>query len=161
ICALYGHRQEEADTSFRRLQGEQTDRGHPSLAAHVAWMRGYLLAVSGHLLDSLAEYRRAAAGFEQIGEWSNAGAIHTLLADGLEKLGRHREAWQEVYHGLKAADESANPDDRYLAFAIAAGHSLKQGRQEIALYFQDEVVTAAQGSANATLLPDALFWRAS
>jgi CHAT domain-containing protein len=161
ICVHYQGNDPEAAATFARLQRELAGSGHESLTAHVAWMSALLQATRGQLLDSLVNYRTAASLFERLGEGENAGSMHTLLADSLEKLGRHRQAWQEVYSGLRAASGLGSSDDRYLAFTIASDHLLKQGRPEIALYFQDEVVAAARKSANLTLLPDAYFWRAS
>ncbi len=161
ICVHYQGNDPEAAATFARLQRELAGSGHESLMAHVAWMSALLQATRGQLLDSLVNYRTAASLFDRLGEGENAGSMHTLLADSLEKLGRHRQAWQEAYYGLRAASGLGRPDDRYLAFTIASDHLLKQGRPEIALYFEDEVVSASRPSANSTLLPDAYFWRAS
>jgi CHAT domain-containing protein len=159
-CAVYqAERYTESLQSLSLLEESTKGRDYLSLEAHIAWMQGQNRMVEGRPLDALHFFRKAAAGFRAARETDNAATLASLVGQSLDYLGRHQEAWAELYAAMRAAPEIKDPKHLFVIYVSAADCVLWQGLPRTAIYFQNEVVRGAELSKNPQLQADSLFWR--
>ena len=147
--------------SLDRLERELAGQPYPTLLGHVAWMKGVSQLVRGNPLSALDLHRSALPYFEHTHEVENVAALHSLIADSLEYLGRNRESWRHRYLALRACGTRLDPRRGVLIYQGLADSAMRQGEAAIALAFQSEAVRNAEWTRNVALLADALFGRAS
>ena len=110
-------------------------------------------------MAALDHYGRALSAFDRIHEEDNAAALHSLVSESLEYLGRNRESWRHRYMALRARSRLRDPRRLLLIYQVIADSMLRQGEPAIALSFQREAVRNAERTKNVALLADALFWQ--
>jgi CHAT domain-containing protein/tetratricopeptide (TPR) repeat protein len=142
-----------------KLEKGLAGQPYPTLLGHVAWMKGVSQLVRGNPLSALGFHTSALPYFERTHEVENVAALHSLIADSLEFLGRNRDSWRHRYLALRA--RSMDPRRGVLIFQGLADSAMRQGEAAIAFSFQSEAVRNAERTKNAALLADALFGRAS
>jgi CHAT domain-containing protein len=149
----------QADLALRHLAADADCVRYPSLAAHVAWVQGLIQVVFGRPLAALAFYESSLERFAAVGEIANVASLRSLLAEGFDHIGRHREAWQQRYQALSDARVLRDPQLLFLTFGTMADAALAQGWKHLALHFQNELIRRVEGSGNPVLLADAYSWR--
>ncbi len=130
---------------------------YPILRAHLSWIEGLGLSSDGKLLEALRAYDEALALLEKTGETRTTAEVHALEAESLELLGLRREAW---VHGYQALRQTRSVAGSSRATRIVADAVLEEGKPEIALLFQDELVRREAFSSRPLDLTDALSRRA-
>jgi CHAT domain-containing protein len=130
-----------------------------SLRGHIAWMAGLARFRGSDPSAALAEYDRALALFDRLGEAENIGAIQNFIAEALDYLGEDREAWR--HRGLALASLSASPNPkRRQAILEEVERAVAPEEPEIALLFRESAVRAARSLGEPVALTYALFRRA-
>ncbi|HEX5720084.1 MAG TPA: CHAT domain-containing protein, partial [Thermoanaerobaculia bacterium] len=149
----------EASQELRRLESRLPPGRYPALRAHIGWMLGLSLGLTGRSMEAVRSSQEALSLFEKAGEEQNAAAVRSLLTELLEELGASREAWKHGYRALRSS-QALGGDGAARAFGRAADAVLQEGFPAVAIYFQDEAVRQALAAGDPVLLADALYWRA-
>ncbi|RMH22605.1 MAG: CHAT domain-containing protein [Acidobacteria bacterium] len=133
---------------------------YPALRGHLYWLRGLCTLILGRPREALVDYRLALASFELAGERSNVASSHGLLADALERLGRHDEAWHHHHRGLEIAGQAGDARSHYLIYSALSDSALRRDQPRSAEYYQLEAVAAAARTSIPIWVPESLYFLA-
>jgi CHAT domain-containing protein len=110
---------------------------------------------------ALASYRQALAQFQALGEEANIAKVGALAAGTLDVLGRPAEAWKFLHPALVEPATFGTPLIRFGTCEVADYLAAEQGELEVALQFQEEVLSSARASGSAYAQASALLRRAA
>ncbi|MEZ5288903.1 MAG: CHAT domain-containing protein [Vicinamibacterales bacterium] len=136
-----------------RLAGIAKARGFTALESDGRHRLGALDYVSGSYDQAIREYGRAVSLRQALHDTRREASSRLALGDGLNKLGRFTEAWEQYGWILRA-----HPGDAGLRFSLVAGPalaSLDQGLAATAVALTREAEDIATGIGHAGLLTTA------
>ncbi len=133
---------------------------YPLLVGRLGWMIGLCLGVTGKQRESLVWHRRAAATYARTPEVEAQMGMESMLAEGLEDMGRPNEAWQHTHRALSRLAEVDRTVRRLVTLGTATQLLLLRNLPTIALYFQDLAVEETLDGGDPLLMSSALQARA-
>jgi CHAT domain-containing protein len=139
----------EALSLLRPLTQDQYRARYPALHGRSLWLTGLIAIAQGDPTVSVTAYKLALADYRQLGETANAARMASQVAIGLDYLGRRKEAWRQLYPSLIEPETLDQPASRMAICEIASWLAKAGGQNEIALWFQDEVVRIAYSMGEA------------
>jgi CHAT domain-containing protein len=122
---------------------------YPVFEARLYWLQGLLRISRADWVSSLQAYMRSLDLFEKVGEAGNIAAVSSLIAEDLLRLGQKELAWKYRDRALGILRKKGALQFQTI-LDEASEAAMRDGHYEIALYFQDEVVSLVvrQGTAH-------------
>jgi CHAT domain-containing protein len=133
---------------------------YPALHARARWLEALMAMIEGDPVTGLAAFEAALADFRKLGEPSYAARMAGEVANILNYLGRRHEAWSRLHPALIEPAIRETPFSRYALFETAASLAQEEGENEIASWFQDEVVRSALATGSSVTVVSAFRRRA-
>lgn len=133
---------------------------YAALHGRARWLEGLMAMIEGDPAAGLAAFEAALADFRKLGEASYAARMAGEVANILNHLGRRRDAWSRLHPALIEPATRETPLSRYALYETAASLAQEEGENEIASWFQDEVVRSALASGSSITVASALRRRA-
>jgi CHAT domain-containing protein len=158
MCMNVQNRYAEAEKALEALLEQNRDRPYPTLRARAGWILGYTRLTLGDPVGSLSAYQLALEGFVSQKEAENAASMNALIAQNLDFIGDHAEAWKHRFEALRASTGTDYAQSIYLEAAEA---SARQGVPAIARYYLDEARHPDAGDASPLFLAETLYRRSS
>lgn len=134
---------------------------YPSLFGHAQWLAGLCHISLGRPIESVAAYRSAAQAFERSRDLESAGAVHSLLAEDFEYLGRESEAAAHRHKALALLAQTGTPRRLINALNELALSANENGLPEIALLASSSAAESARESNDPSALCDSLLQKAT
>ncbi|HKS22756.1 MAG TPA: CHAT domain-containing protein [Thermoanaerobaculia bacterium] len=154
------------DAAFARLTSvaERLAAGgnrYPTLAAESRWVRAMIAGRTGHLQESLDNYRTALAEAKRGGEIEAVAAITTMIAWTLESIDDRTEAEEARLESLRLNDAIHAASDRmYWSYLDTAYVALRADRPHLALALVDALTAIARETGLPLYLAESESWRA-
>ena len=157
VCAYFDKDLGAAEEILRDVLAAIGSRSYPALEGRCRWLLGLTFMVQARFSEAEAEYRRAIALFERIGETGSAVYVRSLRAKNFEHVGMREEAWRQRRRAL--AGRSRVDPERANTILEEAVHALRrQGRPSAALIFLEEQIRGAAETARGTGAVDLLAY---
>lgn len=153
ICTYYVE-PETALASLTALLDRLPPDRYPSLRGRTYWMVGTARGDQGGTAATVVPYAAGVDAFEQTGD-PDAGTLLTYLARSHEVLGDATEVWSHQYRGLSILAPHGDPRRLYNAIYGIVRSILDRDRPDLAVHFQDELVSQAQAWGEPGPLADA------
>jgi CHAT domain-containing protein len=160
ICLYLEQEVSAAQTELLAVHERVVGRRYPRLLGRVEWMLGLSLAARGDYANALGWYRSALPRFDRVGDNPSVAGVLTLIAEAQRKLGQPAASWSSRLSGLGRITRSGDLNGVTRALEESLSGLLEEGRLELAVLFQDELVAEAQAwEDSVTALPAALLKR--
>ncbi|HKH47612.1 MAG TPA: CHAT domain-containing protein [Thermoanaerobaculia bacterium] len=158
-CAFFHERFGDARRLLEAVDGSLPSGRYPGLRGRLHFIVGSMDGLQGRPGDSLERWRRARELFLQAGDAENLAMIDQHFAIVLGSLGSE-DAWRPLFRALRQLPE-IQTGRRVFAILDEAGiASLRQGRPEVALEYQNELLSFALRQRDPELTAAALQRRA-
>ena len=161
LCFFQSEQYKQANDALAALEARFPQRSrYPALQGRVSWLFGLMAQLRGELGLALKLYETALANFERSSQEDFQGAVYRLRAEAYDNLGDENAAWRELGLTLQISHRVLDPKWRLAIFEIAALLVAGDGEPRLALYFQDEGVSAAEEAMDRGALASSLAFRA-
>jgi CHAT domain-containing protein/tetratricopeptide (TPR) repeat protein len=141
-------------------RGAECER-YPAHCGRTRRLLGLVRILRGQPTASLVAFATGRAMFRGLREAGNAAALSSLVAMDQVYLGQTKAAWRNLYEALRDSAVASSPLARFAACEQAAWLAEDQGKPEVALYLQDEVVRAAEDATLPFAVAEAFRRRAA
>lgn len=161
VCHYERSEYRQALSLLRPLAEDQRDARYPALRGRSFLMIGLIDLIEGRPTSSVTAYEAALIEFGSISDSLYLIKTRSLIAVNYYYLGQIVEAWRWIHPALALSE--TDPDAPLLRYGVCETASLlarEQGEDEIALWFQDEVVGSARASGMPFAVIGALLARA-
>jgi CHAT domain-containing protein len=132
---------------------------YPALEGRLLWASGLIRLRAMELLASLADFEKALALFEALGERENVGALEYLLAENQQLLGEVERAWDHRLRALSALSPFRSSIRLNNLLLEASKALVQEERLREALSFQDEQLEVARSIGRRNTLVESLIFR--
>jgi tetratricopeptide (TPR) repeat protein len=146
---------------LQALGQEISGRPYPVLKGYIDWTLGLIHIDDGRFSAGLNAYREGLRGFEAAGMGEEAVMLRVLISDALLRLGEVREAWSEELAALSQVEDFRNPRNLWAALDQAALLATLLGGSEVAPYFYDAALRAAERAPDPLTISNAYVFRAN
>jgi len=143
FCHFYRGEIPKALEDLGQLAGRLDVARYPALSGRVHTLMGMANARSANLGVSLKFYRTALAEFEALAEREHIAGLHFMIAENLRLLGELKESWHHRHEALAIGNQVGGSIFYYNSLLDGAETALRQGLPDVALSFQNEMVTFA------------------
>jgi CHAT domain-containing protein len=158
MCMNLQNRYADTETALEVLLERNQERPYPTLRARAGWILGLARITLGDPVGSLSAYRLSLEEFVSQKETENVASVNALIAQNLDFIGDHAEAWKHRFEALSASGRTDYARSIYLEAAEA---SAKQGVPAVARYYLDEARHPGAGVASPVFLAETLYRRSS
>lgn len=160
LCAYQNQDFDAALSMLMELDRDLHSKAYPILRGRVGWVIGLIHYETGSPDRSLQYYWRALLAFKRTKEVGNVGAVHSLIANSLDRLGQHDRAWRHRREALQALPQIKAPARWQNLLGQAAVAARNQGHPEAGLYFLNEAVRRVEMSKEPRVCAIARLQRA-
>jgi CHAT domain-containing protein len=158
-CEGYLGRQDAVLSRLGPVQEQIDGERYPNLAGDLLWMLARARSRKADFSGAIDAFSAALADFSRTGEPENVAFLHYLIAECLRYLGDTQQAWAHRYEGLRASRTIPRSTWYHNTLLDSAEAALSQGKPELALLFQNEMVTGAFSTADPVLIAESLLRR--
>lgn len=159
VCEGYLGRQDAVLSRLGRLREWIAGERYPNLAGDLLWGLARARSRKADFSGAIDSFSAALSRFSSTGELENVAFLHYLIAECLRYLGDTQQAWIHRYEGLRAARGVPRGTWYHNTLLDSAEAALSQGKPDIALLFQNEMVSGALSGADPVLITESLLRR--
>lgn len=144
FCLYQSTEYDRARARAFALAREPRNTRYKALQGRALQLVGMIDGIRGRLTASVAAFEEAEAAFREIREVPQAAKLSALLAGNLDILGQRKEAWRRLHGALTEPAAQSRADIWFPICETASWLAQGQGKIEIALWFQNEVVRSSE-----------------
>lgn len=159
-CEYFGDQFERTRRRLEDLRRDLPRDRYPALIGQTAWILGSIDVLRGRPGEALPRFQEGRESFTRLGEVDRLSGIHHQIALTLVSLGQFEEAWEYLFKGLRELSQLQTP--RTVAgFLDESGIvCIEAGYPDVALYFQDELLSHALRRGDPGVIAAARLLRA-
>ncbi|HKI02904.1 MAG TPA: CHAT domain-containing protein [Thermoanaerobaculia bacterium] len=142
-CEYFNDGFERTQRRLEDLRKDLPRRRYPVLVAQTAWILGSIELLRARPGEALARFQEGREIFSRLGEIDRLSGIRHQMALTLVLLGRSEEAWAHLFEGLRVLAQLQTPRTVAGLLDEAGTVCLDAGYPDVALYFQNELLSHA------------------
>ena len=157
---FHENRYSEAQRLLDGVREQAATELYPNLHGQALWLLGLIETVQSRYDLAYAHYLKALERYERSGELESAASIHALIFEYFYLIGEQEEGLRHLSRALSSYSRMLAAKRHFVHWCGSLAAS-REGRPEIARYFQDEAVRLAGEepvSGISALLARAVTW---
>jgi CHAT domain-containing protein len=159
-CEYFNDSFESTRRRLEDLQRVLPPGRYPALMGQTAWILGSIDLLRGRPGEALPQFQQGREIFARLGEIDRLSGIYHQIALTLGSLGQREDAWAYLFEGLRVLSQLQTPRTVAGLLDEAGIICIEVGHPDVALYFQDELLSHALGRGDPGVIVAARLLRA-